>query len=176
MADLSEYKVGIVLSVEDCTGGGNKSKPLRACQVNVGDEANPITVVTAASNVREGSRVAVAVEGSTVITEEGEEMKITKTTVGGVVSQGMFCDSRMLGWAGGAAGIAAQIPESIAIGESPPASKPRKGESSSTDAIPPVQVEGLYEKKLSKEEKKKLAEEKRKARKAAKEAKKAEGE
>jgi hypothetical protein len=35
------------------------------------------------------------------------------------------------------------------------------------------QVQGLFEKKLTKEEKKKLAEEKRQARKAAKEAKKA---
>ena len=54
MPDLSSYKVGVVLSVQDC--GASKGKSLRACQVNVGDEANPITVVTAASNVRQGSR------------------------------------------------------------------------------------------------------------------------
>ena len=54
MPDLSSYKVGVVLSVEDC--GSSKGKSLRACKVNVGDEDNPITVVTAASNVRQGSR------------------------------------------------------------------------------------------------------------------------
>lgn len=53
MVDRSLYKVGLVLSVHDC--GGQKSK-LRACKVNIGDESNPITVVTAAMNVREGSR------------------------------------------------------------------------------------------------------------------------
>ena len=52
---LSLYKVGIVLNVEDCASGG-KSKGLRACQINIGDEDNPIVVVTSASNVREGSR------------------------------------------------------------------------------------------------------------------------
>lgn len=55
MADrLEKYKVGVILSLEDC--GSGKGKGLRACQVNVGDESNPLTIVTAASNVREGSR------------------------------------------------------------------------------------------------------------------------
>jgi predicted RNA-binding protein with EMAP domain len=53
MADTSQYKVGIVLSVETKKSGG---KPLKACSVDVGDQDNPITVVTSASNVREGSR------------------------------------------------------------------------------------------------------------------------
>jgi hypothetical protein len=86
------------------------------------------------------------------------------------MSDGLFCDSKMLGWTGGAEGIAAQIPESVAIGDAPPATKPRPGETSDqpkpdSDAV----VQGLYEKKLSKEEKKKLADEKRRARRAAKE-------
>ena len=90
------------------------------------------------------------------------------------MSEGIFCDSRMLGWSGGAAGIAAQIPDSVAIGAIPPATKPRPQEAESSSSLPASNVEGLFEKKLSKEEKKKLAEERRKARKAAKEAKKAE--
>ena len=53
MADTSQYKVGVVLSVEIKKGGG---KPLKVCSVNIGDEGNPITVVTSASNVRDGSR------------------------------------------------------------------------------------------------------------------------
>jgi tRNA-binding EMAP/Myf-like protein len=54
MADTSEYKVGVVLSIENCGQGGNKN--LKACKVNIGDADSPITVVTAATNVREGSR------------------------------------------------------------------------------------------------------------------------
>ena len=54
MVDISEYKVGVVLSLDEC--GKSKGKPLKACKVNVGDESNPVTIVTSASNVREGSR------------------------------------------------------------------------------------------------------------------------
>lgn len=53
MADTSQYKVGIVLSIENKSGGGKK--PLKACSVNIGG-GEPITVATSASNVREGSR------------------------------------------------------------------------------------------------------------------------
>lgn len=54
MVDISEYKVGIILSIEDC--GKSAGKPLKSCHVNVGDPTNPLTVVTSAPNVREGSR------------------------------------------------------------------------------------------------------------------------
>eukprot|EP00977_Amphora_coffeiformis_P002373 scaffold448_cov156-Amphora_coffeaeformis.AAC.2 len=53
MPDLSLYKVGVVSSIQDC--GSSKGKALRACRVNIG-ESEELTVVTAASNVREGSR------------------------------------------------------------------------------------------------------------------------
>lgn len=179
MADISQYKVGIVLSVEECSGS-NKSNntPLRSCRVNVGQEDNnsAVTIVTSASNVRPGSRVAVALAGSCVINEEGEEMTVKKTIVGGISSDGMLCDSRMLGWSGGAAGVAAQMPDSIPVGEAPPRTKPRPNQGQQQeqqDATANDSAPGLFEKKLTKEEKKKLAEEKRKAKKAAKEAKNA---
>lgn len=113
--------------------------------------------------------MAVAVVGSYILNEEGEEMEIKKTVVGGVTSEGMLCDSRMLGWSGGAEGVAVQVPDSVEIGACPPSSKPRPTSESNED-LPQNQVQGLFEKKLTKEEKKKMAEEKRKARKAAKEA------
>ena len=95
MPDLSLYKVGVVESIQDCPSKGGK--PLRACQVNIGVDGTIITVVTSASNVREGSRVAVAPVGSQVLAEDGSEMiTIQKTAVGGVTSAGMLCDSRML--------------------------------------------------------------------------------
>lgn len=114
----------------------------------------------------------MALVGSSVLDDEGEKVEIKKAPVGGVVSEGMLCDSRMLGWSGGAEGIAVQIPESIGIGEMPPSSKPRPQHTQ--DELPPADPgSGLFERKLTKEEKKKLSEEKRKARKAAKEAKQA---
>jgi hypothetical protein len=124
------------------------------------------------------SRLAVAPVGSKVIDESGAEITIQRTAVGGVMSEGMFCDSRMLGWIGGAENIASQMPPSLPIGSTPPATKPRGGGGgsgensggSTADGIVQQDVKPLFEKKLTKEEKKKLADEKRKAKKAAKEA------
>ena len=120
-------------------------------------------------------RIVVAPIGSTIINDEGEEQILKKTSVGGVPSEGMFCDAKMLGWGAGAVGIAAQVPDSYEPGMSPPQTKPGapKNAGGEESTIPAAEVKGLFEKKLTKEEKKKLAEEKRKARKAAKEAKKA---
>ena len=103
--------------------------------------------------------------------DEGNEITVKKAAVGGVMSEGVFCDSTMLGWQGGAKGIAAQIPETVPIGSAPPATKPRPQQSEgSSESVAGGEVQGLFEKKLTKEEKKKIAEEKRKAKKAAKEA------
>lgn len=84
----------------------------------------------------------------------------------------MLCDSRMLGWSGGAQGVAAQVPNSFEIGSAPPSSRPRADNDSNSSELTStnVNVKGLFERKLSKEEKKKLAEEKRNARKAMKNA------
>ena len=117
--------------------------------------------------------VAVALAGDNVLNDEGEEMPVIKTTVGGVVSEGMLCDSRMLGWSGGAMGMVAKMPDSLEIGSAPPLSKPRHDKQEEPSSQQQQEFEGLFEKKLTKEEKKKLAEERRKVRKAVKEAKKA---
>ena len=121
-------------------------------------------------------RLVVAPVGSTIINDQGEEQTITKTTVGGVPSEGMFCDSRMLGWGSGSEGIAAQVPPEYSAGDAPPKSKPGApaAKSEAESGVGAVEVQGLFEKKLTKEEKKKLAEERRKAKKAAKEASKSE--
>ena len=125
-------------------------------------------------NKHPSNRIVVAPIGSTIIDDEGEELTLKKTSVGGIPSEGMFCDAKMLGWGSGAVGIAAQVPDSYEPGMSPPQTKPGAPKTGGGEAtIPAVEVKGLFEKKLTKEEKKKLAEEKRKARKAAKEAKKA---
>jgi len=168
MPDLSLYKVCQVLSLEEC-GKNRDGKTMRACKVDVGD-GEEITVVTVAS-VRAGDRLVVAPVGSVVELESGEEITVKKAPVSGVMSEGIFCDSKMLGWTGGAQGVAVQIPENVDLGSAPPSSKPRPGGEPATAAQEAGNHEGLFEKKMSKEEKKKIAEEKRRAKKAAKEAK-----
>lgn len=138
---------------------------MRACKVDVGSEE--ITVVTVAS-VKAGDRLVVAPVGSTVELDSGEEITVKKAPVSGVMSEGIFCDSKMLGWTGGAQGVAVQIPESMELGSEPPSSKPRPGTEPISLQEAAGSHEGLFEKKLTKEEKKKIAEEKRKAKKAAK--------
>jgi tRNA-binding EMAP/Myf-like protein len=72
MADRSEYKVGVVLLFEEVSKKGGK--PLKALKVDVGNgEEDGVHVVTSAPNVREGSRVVVALAGSAVLNEEGDE-------------------------------------------------------------------------------------------------------
>ena len=168
---IAEYKVGVVESLEE--SGGKGTKALKICRVDIGAGGDPIQVVTSAPNVREKSRLVVAPVGSTVLGSDGEGMAVAKTTVGGHTSEGIFCDSRMLGWEGGSVGIAARMDDSLPLGSAPPSKKPRPGGGGSGEPLPESNVEGLFKKKPTKEEKKRLAEEKRKARKAAKEAKKA---
>jgi len=109
------YKVGVVLSTEAVP----KKDKLLLLSVDVGNE-EPLPIVTNAPNVSEGSRVVVATVGSKV----GEE-EVKRAIVGGVASVGMLCDNPMLGWTGGGAGVAALVPESFAVGATPPTSRPR---------------------------------------------------
>ena len=207
---ISKYKVCSVESVEDIpegktsnssstsgSGGGSGAlkKPLKICKVNIGSVNKPkiITVVTEAPNVEIGQRLVVAPIGSTVLSPDGDVKGevVKKTKIGGINSEGLFCDERMLGWLDilsidtandeglnnvrDTIGKAVEIENIVAtIGESPPAFKPRPLSHTDPDlsTLPKSNVEGLFAKKLTKEEKKKTSEEKKKARKAAKEAKK----
>lgn len=172
MVDITLYKVGVIQSLEGCGNAKSKNgKALKACKVRISLEESEalITVVTAASNVREGSRIVVAPAGTTFMSPDGEEHLITRTAVGGVTSEGMFCDSSMLGWSGGGKGVAAQLPDSFELGASPPSEKPRLEKVEiPVETIKPPEIKGLFEKKLTKEEKKKLAEERKKKRRESK--------
>jgi tRNA-binding EMAP/Myf-like protein len=183
--DISQYRVGVIISLEDCGNCRNGGKTLRACKVRIGgtdddnyDEATDIvTVVTSAPNVRILSRVVVAPAGSSILAADGEFLEVKKVTVGGVSSEGMLCDSKMLGWIGGAKGIAVNLADSFGVGTLPPSSKPRPNDSflvdgggGEKDAEPAAALPGLFEKKLSKEEKKSLAAERKAKKMAAKDA------
>ena len=80
---------------------------------------SPLTVVTNAPNVEVGKRVVVATEGAVV-----GDITIKPTNVGGKKSEGMLLDSPALGWKGGAAGMAAVVPDSFECGVEPPSSRP----------------------------------------------------
>lgn len=104
--DVSQYRVGIVQSLEEC--GSSRGQTLKACKIKISED-EIVSVVTAAPNVRVDSRVVVALAGSEVLGKDGEMMTVTNAIVGGVPSVGMLCDSRMLGWLGGAENIAVNL-------------------------------------------------------------------
>jgi tRNA-binding EMAP/Myf-like protein len=107
------FVVGVV---EECT---DISPKLKKVSVNVGGE-EALTIVTNASNVRQGTRTCVALVGTIV-----DDVEVKKMSVGGTTSEGMLCDSKMLNWAGGAEGLCVQVPPSFSPGDSAPTSKPR---------------------------------------------------
>ena len=111
------FKVGQIEAVEELAG------KLSAITVDVG-AGEPLNVVTSAPYMAEGQRVCIATVGAT-ITQKGDEVVVKKTTVGGRKSEGIVCDSPMLGWVGGAAGNAAFLPESFKPGDAPPSRRPR---------------------------------------------------
>eukprot|EP01039_Chlorochromonas_danica_P000316 gene316-338_t len=126
------YKVGLVVRVEPIA----KSKDLKLCHIDVvgnGEEESVLPVVTNAKYVEPGWRVVVACIGAVVPAgatySEGDDedgvIKVSKRQVQGVESRGMICDCPMLGWSGGAKGFIQQLPDSFAVGSSPPDSRPR---------------------------------------------------
>ena len=80
---------------------------LRKVVVDVG-ASEQLSVVTNAPNIRDKTRTAVAMIG-TEFELNGQTITVAKTHVGGVLSEGIICDSTMLGWAGGSAGNCVQI-------------------------------------------------------------------
>jgi tRNA-binding EMAP/Myf-like protein len=121
------YKIGLIVSVEEIP----KKKDLKKVMVDAnGDGENLVQIVTNAKYVECGWKVVVALKDAIVpagsqLDEDPHAMKVAPTSVGGVKSEGILCDSWMLNWSGGAKGAIQQMPETFAIGDSPPDSRPR---------------------------------------------------
>ncbi len=100
----------------------NKDK-LRKVTLDTG--AGEVVVVTN-STVYPATLVCCALPGARV-TVEGEEVTVKRASVGGVASGGMLLDSAMVGWKGGAVGLAATVPEAAGLkpGDAVPAARPR---------------------------------------------------
>jgi len=84
---------------------------LRVCQVNVG-QAEPLTIVCGAANVRAGLKVPVAQIGAVL----PNGLKIQSTKLRGVLSQGMICSTSELGLTETSEGIM-ELPEEAPVGQ-----------------------------------------------------------
>lgn len=115
----------VVCSITDVDGVPMKGKKgLKCVELDVGGE-DTVKVVTSAK-VEVGMRTVVALSGATITDPEtGDDITVKKTVIAGAPSEGMLCDGPMLGWKGGAAGAAAKIPASFALGSAPPTTRPR---------------------------------------------------
>lgn len=56
--------------------------------------------------------------------EDDNAIVVKRMSVGGKASAGMLCDSPMLGWVGGAAGVAIKLDDTFAVGSPPPSARP----------------------------------------------------
>jgi tRNA-binding EMAP/Myf-like protein len=132
------FVVGVVKSIDSVPG----KEKLKVVDVDIGEE-ELVKIVTNAPNIREGTRTCIATVGTTVEINGSSEI-VRKTSVGGIWSNGMVCDSVMLGWVGGAAGLCVQVPESFAVGSQAPASKPRlDGAVNTAEAVPELSAKEL---------------------------------
>ena len=98
-----------------------------------------------------------------------EDVEVKKMSVGGTISEGMLCDSKMLSWAGGAEGLCVQVPPTCSPGDPAPTSKPRM-DGGAAPAVPEKSDKEL--KAEAKAAKKAEAAAKKEARKSKKQARK----
>jgi tRNA-binding EMAP/Myf-like protein len=103
----------VVGHVIDCSNVSGKSN-LKRCEIDIGAE-EPIVVVSNAPNVRQDTHTVVALVG-TEVEIDGEMVVVKKTSVGSIMSEGILCDTLMLGWGSGSVGNCVQVPMSFVAG------------------------------------------------------------
>lgn len=104
--DFEKVVVGEIMTVEP----HQDAQKLHICQVNVG-EATPLSIVCGAANVAVGMRAPTALIGARL-----GKVKIKKTKLRGVPSQGMLCSAQELGLAESSEGLMA-LPADAPIGK-----------------------------------------------------------
>jgi phenylalanyl-tRNA synthetase beta chain len=102
-------RIGKVVSVEELTG---LKKPIRYCQVDVGD-VEPRGVICGATNFAEGDLVVVALPGAVL----PGDFTITARKTYGHISDGMICSPRELGLGADHSGILVLSPDTGRPGE-----------------------------------------------------------
>ncbi len=107
MEEVTAVKGGlngvVVGEVLECTQHPDADR-LRVTKVNVGS-GDLLQIVCGAPNVAVGQKVAVATIGATLYFSNGEEVKIKRSKLRGVESQGMICAEDELGLGTGHDGI-----------------------------------------------------------------------
>ncbi len=112
--DLSALRVGHVLE----RGPHPNADRLSLCRVEVG-EGEPLEIVCGAPNVAAGQKVAVALHGDVL----PDGLKIKRSKIRGVTSNGMICSGRELGLGDDHDGILV-LPEDAAVGAPLPSALP----------------------------------------------------
>ena len=123
-----KFVAGKVISIEPLKGKLSKAVVQVKPDGDDDDDDEGVVVVTNARNVREGDMVIAAMIGAivpagAVLDEDPNAFVVKKSSVGGISSYGVLCDSPMLGWIRGTTGCAAKLPASYEIGTAPPPSK-----------------------------------------------------
>lgn len=106
-SDFNQVVVGDVVTATPLP----ESTHLTVCQVNAGT-TTPVTVVCGAPNVRAGARFPLALVGARL----PNNVKIKKTKLRGVVSEGMLCSAKELDLGDWAEGIM-PLPDDAPVGE-----------------------------------------------------------
>lgn len=101
----------IVAEVVECVDHPN-SDHLHITQLNVGKE-DLLQVVCGAPNVASGQKVLLATVGTKLTTISGEEIKLKKSKIRGVESNGMICAEDELGIGEGHEGIMVLDPSAV---------------------------------------------------------------
>jgi phenylalanyl-tRNA synthetase beta chain len=84
--------IGEVLSVEKHPDADK----LKVAKVNIGASEN-LQIVCGAANIAAGQKVVVAAHGTDIYPRKGERIKIKKSKIRGVVSEGMICAEDEIG-------------------------------------------------------------------------------
>lgn len=105
--DFSSVVVAEVVTVEKHP----EADRLKVCQVNTGNPSECITIVCGASNVRPGLKVPAALVGAKL----PNNLKITRSKLRNVVSNGMLCSARELGMAEDSHGLL-ELPGDAPVG------------------------------------------------------------
>ena len=85
----------IVGEVMSCKKHPNADR-LKLTSIDLGDQGK-FEIVCGAPNIAKGQKVPVATVGSTIYTNSGEKIKISKSKIRGVVSNGMVCAEDEIG-------------------------------------------------------------------------------
>lgn len=109
--------------VSDIELGPMKGTKVSRVELDLGGGKTAQIATTSKTTV--GHVVVAILAGGTIACGKDKGTKVTKKAVAGVNSDGMLCDSDMVGWSGGAKGVVARVNDWWELGAAPPTNRPR---------------------------------------------------